>query len=188
MTAAAAPRPEVRRVFRRGAWVAAVAAVLVGLFGLIFPQTALGAIALLAGVYLIVSGIMRFSTAIASTTLAASWRWVLGAVGVLLVAGGVLVLNDPFGALVAVAIVTGIGWIIDGLGYLVAAFALRGGSSAVPLVIAGVLLIAAGIVLLLVPGAALSTFFFWLAIMLLIFGVLSLAALAATVGRRRRAA
>ena len=172
--------PSVQAVFRRAAWVAAAVATGVGLFGLILPTTALTVVALLIGVYLIVSGIMRISTAFSAHGVPTGWRWLLGLVGGLVVVAGIIVLNNPIGTMVAVVIVTGIGWIIDGIGYLVAAVGLRksSGPSSIALGIAGALLIVAGILVLVVPSTALASLLLLLCILLLVVGVLSLAGLA----------
>lgn len=180
--------PAVQAVFRRAGWVAAIVALLVGLFGLIFPQTALGAVALIIGIYLIVSGITRVATAVSSRELDRAWRILLGVVGALVVIAGILVLNNPVGTLIFVVIITGIGWIIDGIGYLVAAFTIRGasGPSVAALVIAGAILVIAGIVVMVVPAQALQSMLFLVAILLTIIGGLGVIALAFAAARARK--
>jgi len=180
--------PAVQAVFRRAGWIAAIVALLVGLFGLIFPQTALGTVALIIGIYLIVSGITRIATAVSSKELATSWRVVLGVVGALVVIAGMLVLNNPVGTLIFIVIITGIAWIIDGIGYLVAAFTIRGasGPSAAALGIAGAILVIAGIVVMVVPAAALGTLLFVVALLLTIIGGLGVIGLAFASSRARK--
>lgn len=180
--------PAVQAVFRRAGWIASIVALLVGLFGLIFPQTALSAVALIIGIYLIVSGILRVSTAVTSGQLERGWRIALGVVGVLVVAAGILVLNNPVGTMVFLVIVTGIAWIVDGIGYLVAAFTLRGssGPSAAALGVAGALLVIAGIVVIVVPNTALASMLFLVAILLVIIGGLGIIALAFATARARK--
>lgn len=177
--------PGLQAVFRRAGWIAAAVATGVGLFGLIFPTTALTVVALLVGIYLIVSGIMRISTATSARGVPGVWRWLLGIAGALIVVAGIIALNNPAGTLIALAIVTGIGWIIDGLGYLIAAFTLRTatGASPIGLGIAGILLVVAGILILVIPATAIASLLMFMCILLLVVGVLSLAAL--TIARSR---
>lgn len=188
-TSATLHDPAVQAVFRKAGWIASAAALLVGLFGLIFPTTALSVIALLIGIYLIVSGITRIGTAITSGELERGWRIALGVVGALVVAAGVIVLNNPAGTLIFIVIITGIAWIVDGVGYLLAAFSLRreGGVSVAALVVAGAVLVIAGIVVLVVPASALNAMLFLVAILLTIIGVLGLLLMGLATARARKA-
>ncbi len=176
----------VRRQFRRGAWVGAIVAVLVGLFGLIFPHTALAFVALLIGVYLVISGILRLITAIGSSTLGTGVRWVLGIIGVALVVGGILALNNPFGTLVALVIVLGISLIIDGVGYILAGFSVRHAPGWWAIALAGLLLIVAGIAVLITSLHALAAFLFFFSLLLVAVGAVSIVVLGATVRRASR--
>jgi uncharacterized membrane protein HdeD (DUF308 family) len=187
-TSATLRDPNVQAVFRRAGWIVAVVALLIGLFGLIFPQTALGAVALIIGIYLIVSGITRVTTAVTSREIASKWRILLGVVGALVVIAGILVLNNPVGTLIFLVIVTGIAWIVDGVGYLVAAFTIRGasGPSAAALGVAGAVLVIAGIVVMIVPAGALTSMLFLVAILLTIVGALGLIGLAFAAARARK--
>ena len=177
---------EAHRIARRAAWIAAVAATLIGLLGLFFQGAALAVLALLVGVYLLVSGIMRISTAITSKDVPTSWRVLLGVFGGLLVVGGVLALNNPFGTLVALVFVVGFGWIIDGVGYAVAAFAVGRGAPRWALLLVGVLLAIAGVILLVVPIGALAAVQVLASVLLLVVGVVSLLALIVAGASTRR--
>lgn len=175
--------------FRRAGWVAAAVALLAGLFGLIFPEQALTFLSLLIGLYLIVSGITRIGTALTTRRLTGGLRLALGIVGALVVVAGVLVLNFQATALVFLVIVTGIGWIIDGIGYLVAAFTVRDrdGLSAGAFAVPGVVLIVAGIVLLVVPVGALGGVLFLVSVLLVIIGALGLLLMGVATARARKA-
>ncbi|MBN9605702.1 MAG: DUF308 domain-containing protein [Actinomycetales bacterium] len=192
VTPAPAPAPaatdaQVRAIFRRGAWVAAIVALVAGVLALAFPGAALTVVALFVGVYLIVTGIMRISTAVSASSLRRSWRGLLGLVGALLVVAGVIVLNNPFGSLVALVIVTAIGWIIDGVGYLLAAFRLGAAAISWPFALAGVALVVAGIVLLVLPREALGAVFLGIAVLLIVIGAVGIVGLALSQGRAARA-
>lgn len=177
----------MRVILRRGAWVAAIAALAAGVLALVFPGAALTVVALIVGVYLIVTGIMRISTAVSASSLRGSWRGLLGLVGALLVVAGVIVLNNPFGSLVALVIVTAIGWIIDGVGYLLAAFRLGAAAISWPFALAGVALVVAGIVLLVLPREALGAVFLGIAVLLIVIGAVGIVGLALSQGRAARA-
>lgn len=178
----------VQTVFRRGGWITAVAALLVGAFGLIFPVAALKSIALLFGIYLILAGAGRVYTAITARTSRSGWRWFVGAVGVVVIAAGVLCFLDPFASLLAVEMIIGIGWMLDGVTCFVAAFSLFRRGTRLALVITGVVSFLFGLVLLLVPGVALLSFLFLAAIFLVVIGVVGIAGLLISGARIREGA
>jgi len=168
---------KVQAVFRRGAWVAAVGALLVGAFGLIFPVAALRSIALLFGIYLVVAGISRVSTAVTADRSVRRWRWLVGIMGVIVIVAGVLCLVDPFASLVAIEIIVGVGWIVDGVICIAAAFALFRAGTRAALVLTGAVSLILGIVVLLIPGAAILAFLFIAAIFLAVIGVVGIVGL-----------
>ncbi|HXR45589.1 MAG TPA: DUF308 domain-containing protein [Pseudolysinimonas sp.] len=176
----------VRRRFRRGAWAGAIVAVLVALFGLIFPQVALTFVALLIGIYLVVSGVLRLITAFGAGAIGTGLRWALGLIGALLVVGGILALNNPFGTLVALVVVLGISWILDGAGYVLAAVTVRRVPGWWAMALAGVLLALAGIAVLVSSLSALAAFLFFFSLLLLIVGAVTIVVLGATARRSAR--
>ncbi len=177
----------IQTVFRRGAWFAAIVAIVVGAFGLIFPVAALHSVALLLGVYLIVAGVGRVFTAITARTSAARWRWLIGIVGLLVAAAGVLCLIDPFGSLFGVALIVGIGWMLDGVICVAAAFGLFTKGTRTALVVTGIVSFLLGITVLLLPGAAILTFLFITAIFLVVIGVIGIVGLIVSGARIRQA-
>ncbi|WP_185201867.1 HdeD family acid-resistance protein [Glaciihabitans sp. INWT7] len=176
---------QVRSVFRRGAWIAAVGALLVGAFGLIFPQAALRSVALLFGVYLIVAGISRVFTAVSGKEMQTGWRWFVGLMGLVVIVAGVLCLNNPFGTLIAIELIIGIGWMIDGLICIITAFALFRRGTRATLVLTGLASFVLGLLVILLPGAAIVGFLFVTAIFLAVIGVVGVVSLAISGSRRR---
>ncbi|CAN5193814.1 HdeD family acid-resistance protein [soil metagenome] len=185
MTRHDALESQIRSVFRRGAWIAAISALLVGAFGLIFPQAALRSVALLFGVYLIVAGTSRVFTAVSGTDMQAGWRWFVGLMGLVVIAAGVLCLNNPFGTLIAIGLFIGIGWQIDGLLCIITAFALFRRGTRASLVLTGLASFVFGIVVILLPGAAILGFLFVTAIFLAVIGAVGIVSLAISGSRRR---
>jgi uncharacterized membrane protein HdeD (DUF308 family) len=171
-------RAQIRTVMWRWGIVTAAAALVVGLVGLIFPQQTVKAIGLLLGVYLVVAGISRVSSAISDNQVASGRRWLVGALGVLVVVAGVICLNNPGGTLLALEIVASIGLLVDGIASLVfGLFVLRAGEQRTPALLTGAVLVAIAVVILAVPQATLAAFVLISAWALTILGIVALAAL-----------
>ena len=106
----------------RGQLIAvSIIGIILGLVGLIFPTLALLFIAILFGIFLVASGIFRINAALLTHSLPAGIRWLSALLGVLIVAAGVICLADPFGTLIVLAYVIGIGWIAAGISDVMAA-------------------------------------------------------------------
>lgn len=176
---------QVKAVFRRAAWITAISAASAGLLALLFPTATLTILALIVGTYLVVSGILRIASGVTTTGLARSWRTAMLVIGGLLVVAGVLVLNNPIGGLAAVIVITGIGWIIDGLGYVLAAVLLRRERVTWPLAVAGVTLIVCGILAIAIPVPAISALVTLFAVLLLVIGGIAILSLALSSSAQR---
>jgi uncharacterized membrane protein HdeD (DUF308 family) len=171
-------RAQIRRVTWRWGMLAAVAALVVGAIGLIFPQQTVRAIGLLLGVYLVVAGISRVSSAISDNEVARGRRWSVGLLGALVVVAGVVCLNNPGGTLLALEIVASIGLLIDGIASIAFALVvLRSGEQRVPALLAGVVLILVAVIILAMPQATLAAFVLVSAWALTTLGILALGAL-----------
>ncbi|MGV8850943.1 MAG: HdeD family acid-resistance protein [Rhodoglobus sp.] len=107
--------PGLLRVHRGQLMAVAVIGLVLGVIGLLFPGATLLTIAVLFGIYLIASGMYRITAAFVSNNLDSSMRWVTGSLGLLVVIAGILCLSNPFQSLVALALVIGIGWILEGI-------------------------------------------------------------------------
>lgn len=154
----------------------AIIGIVLGLIGLIFPTFALLFVAIVFGIFLVASGIFRINAALLTHSLPAGIRWLSGILGVLIVAAGVICLADPFGTLIVLAYLIGIGWIAAGISDVMAA--VQG--SVRPRWfgwVAGLVSILAGIVMFVLPAAGLQTFILIGAILLLVVSFSSLLSL-----------
>ena len=158
----------------RGEVVAiAVVGLVLGVVALVWPGATLVTIAIVFGLYLLMSGLFRISVAIFSSTSGALWR-VLGVVlGVLLVAAGVYCLVNPEQSLALLAWVIGFGWIAEGIIDVMAG--VQGLASPAWLaIVSGVVSIIAGIVTFTLPSLAIQTFLLVGAILLIVVSVTTL--------------
>jgi uncharacterized membrane protein HdeD (DUF308 family) len=153
--------------------VVSIIGLVLGAIGLFLPNVALIAIAIVFGIYLIASGIFRINTALLVPRLSVGARWVTGILGVLIVVAGVICLSDPFGSLIVLAFVIGIGWIAEGLSDIMAA--IQG--SVHPRWfgwLSGILAVLAGITMFVLPTFSLATFLFIGSILLIVVAVSTL--------------
>jgi uncharacterized membrane protein HdeD (DUF308 family) len=170
---------EVRRVIRRWAWAGANASVLVGLFGVLFPQRTLGAVALVVGIYFIVTGIGRVATAVDSKAPVAT-RLIAGILGAAVVLAGVLALNNPFRSIAALDVLVGVGLVVDGAACLSIAFLLAERGTRRSLVIPGIASVVAGAVVLVVQASTLTGLLFVAAVCFVVLGAATIVALIMT--------
>jgi uncharacterized membrane protein HdeD (DUF308 family) len=160
-----------------------VVCILLGLGALIWPQATLLIVAILFGLQLIAAGVVRVIAAVTLKELPGWWRAVSGVLGVLTFIAGIICLFRPGTSLLVLAIVVGIGWIIDGISELVSAFAVsRPAMERFGLIAFGVLSIIAAIVVLTFPGESLVLLARTGGVILILFGIIGL--VAALAGRR----
>ncbi|MBH0025289.1 HdeD family acid-resistance protein [Salinibacterium sp. SWN248] len=107
--------PGLLRVHRGQLMAVAVIGLVLGVIGLLFPGATLLTIAVLFGIYLIASGMYRVTAAFVANNLDSPMRWTTGLLGLLVVIAGILCLANPFQSLIALALVIGIGWILEGI-------------------------------------------------------------------------
>ena len=151
----------------------AIIGIILGLIGLIFPTIALLFVAIVFGIFLVASGIFRINAALLTHSLPAGIRWLSAILGVLIVAAGVICLADPFGTLIVLAYLIGIGWIAAGISDVMAA--IQG--SVRPRWfgwVAGLISVLAGIVMFVLPATGLRTFVLIGSILLLVVSISSL--------------
>ena len=168
--------------------IAGAAALVIGVLLLVWPQHTIPVLAFLFGIYLVITGGVRLALGIFGQSLGTGTRVLNVLLGVLLVIGGVIALRDTAVAsatlLLIVAIVVGIGWIVEGIMAITESGASmsRGWS-----ITYGIISILGGVAVLAVPGWS----GFWLlmvaAIILIVLGIIGLVR-AFTFGREARAA
>jgi uncharacterized membrane protein HdeD (DUF308 family) len=158
----------------RGQLIAvSIVGIVLGLIGLFLPTVALLFVAIVFGIFLVASGIFRINAALLTHGLPGGIRWLSGILGLLIVAAGVICLADPFGTLIVLAFLIGIGWIANGISDIMGA--VQG--SVHPRWfgwVAGLISILAGIVMFVLPAAGLKTFVLIGSILLIIVALSAL--------------
>jgi uncharacterized membrane protein HdeD (DUF308 family) len=140
------------KIHRSQLVVVAVVGLVLGVIGLFFPGATLLTVAILFGIYLIVSGVFRVTAAFLVDTASTGLRWLTGIAGVLVLAAGVICLANPFQSLIVLAVVIGIGWIAEGVVDLVAG--VRGAVHPRWFAyLSGIVSIAAGVAMFVLPAA-----------------------------------
>lgn len=144
--------PEMLRVHRGQLIGVAVIGLALGIVALLFPGASLLTVAILFGIYLIASGIFRITAAFVATGLSNGMRWLTGLMGLLIVVAGIICLSNPFQSLIVLAVVIGVGWILEGIVDLAAGF--RGVVHPRWFAWAsGIISIAAGVAMFVLPAA-----------------------------------
>ncbi|WP_181429063.1 HdeD family acid-resistance protein [Curtobacterium sp. MCSS17_008] len=173
------------RSFRAFVVMAATVAIVLGVVAVVWPRPSLVLVALVFGVYLVVSGVMRVVAAVRGHGTPAVWRWTSGVVGGLVGVAGLVTLLDPAIPLLAYAVLAGVAFLAEGVAALVGGFVGHPGSSRLPTVVSGVLSIIGGIVVLVAPGLALTVFTVFSGIALVVVGAAALLLLPPRAAMRR---
>jgi Uncharacterized conserved protein len=151
----------------------AVVGIAIGLMALIWPGATLVTVGVLFGAYLIVSGVVRIAAAIVSQHVGAGHRWLVGLLGVIVLAAGILCIVDPLQSIVLLAFVIGVGWFAAGFVDLIGALA----GVILPRwvgVVSGLFSILAGLVALTLPVLTLQAFVIVGALLLIALSLMSL--------------
>lgn len=158
----------------RGEIVAvSVIGIVLGVIALVWPNATLVTIAILFGIYLVVSGVFRITAAFLANSSTAGMRWLTGILGVLVLAAGIFCLVSPERSLVLLAFVIGFGWIAEGIIDLMAG--IQGIVTPRWLaIVSGIVSVLAGIVTFTLPGLAISAFVIVGAILLIVVSVSTL--------------
>ena len=169
----AAPLPTLRDVTRLW-WLIALFGVVVagvGIFFVVSPHETLSTFTVIAGIFLLVDGVIAL---LASIFGRGEGRGLAAIIGLVSVLAGLVLIKRPFDTLVVFTLIIGLWFVIAGIARVVEAFGERegrGGNLAV-----GALDLVAGIVILAWPDLSLSTFAVILGIVLILRGILLIAA------------
>ncbi|WP_327721735.1 DUF308 domain-containing protein [Streptomyces sp. NBC_00490] len=138
------------RLGRSWTWIlgAALATLVPGLLILVWPDATLHVVAVLIGLYLLVTGAFRFVGVFAR---AADERLPGLLLAVLYVLAGVLCLRNPLQTIAALSLITGGVWLVSGILTLYTAVAVQDLPHRGVVMLVGVLGIVAGIVVLALP-------------------------------------
>ncbi|SRR5581483_3048138 len=167
------PADMLARVGRHWGWLLAfgIVTVAAGIAVLVWPGRTLVVIAVLFGIQLIVTGIFRFVAAFAADDLTGGTRVLFALLGVLSLIIGLYAVRHVFITLLALALLLGIFWIINGTVEVFTALSHREMHGRGWNAFMGVLSIVAGIILLAYPGISLVALAVILSIWLLVFGI-----------------
>lgn len=155
----------------------AVVGIVLGLVALFLPGTALIMVAILFGVFLIVAGISRIVAGATSKDLPGGLRAALVVLGVLILVAGIICLLRPGDGLLALAVVIGIGWILEGISALTSGIMRSTVGPRWLYIVGGIVSVLAGIAVLLMPGMALATFLIVGSILMIVVGIVALCGL-----------
>ena len=166
------------RLGRHWGWVLTFGFItlLAGIAVLAWPGATLLVIAVLFGVQLIVAGIFRFVAAFATDDASGGTRVLLALLGVLSIIIGLYAVRHVLLTLLALVLLLGIFWVVNGTIELFTALSHRGMRERGWTAAMGVLSLLAGIVVLIYPGVSLLTLSIVLGIWLLIYGVMEMTA------------
>jgi uncharacterized membrane protein HdeD (DUF308 family) len=148
-----------------------VATFGVGVFFVVSPHETLSTFTVIAGIFLLVDGVLAI---VGSIFGKGEGRGLLALIGVLSAIAGLVLIKQPFSTLVVFVLIIGVWFVVAGVVRLVSAFGTsegRGGN----LLIAALDLVA-GIVILAWPHLSLSTFAVIIGIVLIVRGILFIAA------------
>ena len=151
--------------------VSALVAIGIGSILLVWTEATLTVIALLFGLYFVISGVGRIVRGVASTGVATGGRVLNIVLGVLVVILGIVALRNPEGSLAILGLIVGIVWIVDGAAALVE---YSTDSSRWPGILLGVVGLVAGIIVLFAPVATIGVLVTIGGIMLIISGIVQL--------------
>ena len=169
---------DLRRVARTTATltiVSGVSALIFGILILIWPKTTLLIVAVLFGLQLLISGIVRIVNGIIDKSIEGWQRGLSITFGVLIVLAGILCLRNPALSLLTIIVIVAIGWLVDGIMNIVLG-AQNPSGERLGRILMGVVFLLGAIALLVFPTTALITFVLLGGWILIIFGIVMLIA------------
>lgn len=123
-------KAEVRGFFSYFGWLFGAAAVALGIFLLIRPQTVVSILPILVGLFVIMDGVMRVQTAFELRAAGYDRWWSMLILALISAALGVVMLVNPFGTVELLVMAIGVILMVEGalnlVGYIWAAIQLKG--------------------------------------------------------------
>ncbi|MFF7244899.1 HdeD family acid-resistance protein [Embleya sp. NPDC008237] len=163
--------------------VLALASVVLGAVVLAWPTQTVRVVAVLFGLYLLVSGLMQLALS-AGALFSGGMRAVLIVSGLLSVVLGILCLGGGSRSVTVLAVLIGIGWLVRGIAELAGAAATGGLPGRGWVVFFGIVDIVAGIVLIAAPVSSTKVLAVLAGIVLVVLGLIG-AVVAIGLGRGR---
>ena len=145
-----------------------------GLCAVIWPGITLLAAAIVFGVQLILAGIYRLGAAFASTDATGGTRVLLALLGVLSLIVGLYAVRHVLVTIVALALLLGIFWVVNGVIELFTALSHREMAGRGWRMFMGILSVIAGLILLAIPGISLITLVVLLSVWLIVLGLMEI--------------
>ena len=163
-------------VGRHWGWVLTfgIITLLAGLFTLVWPGRTIVVVAVLFGIQLVVAGIFRFVTALASDDESGGTRVLLALLGVLSFIVGLYALRHILITVASLALLLGIYWIVNGAVETFTALSHRGMQGRGWTIFMGLLGVFAGVVVLVYPAISLATLAIVLGFWLLVYGIMEI--------------
>jgi uncharacterized membrane protein HdeD (DUF308 family) len=171
------------RWLKTGLWIRAILSVVLGIVVLVLafnnPDAIVYTIAFLFAIYFWIVGLVRIVQGIVNNTVSGGIRALQIILGVLLIVAGVVAIRNPVVSLIALALVIGFSWIIEGV---MAVMETAKDSSKWFGTILGVVSVVAGIVVIFLPLESIGILVLFAGIMLIVTGIFS-AITAITLGK-----
>jgi uncharacterized membrane protein HdeD (DUF308 family) len=145
---------------------------VLGILALAWPGRTLIVVAVVFGAQLVVMGIFRFVSAFASSDLTGGTRVLLALLGVLSLIIGLYAVRHILVTLLALALLLGIFWVVNGAIELFSALSHRGMQGRGWTAFMGILSVVSGVIVLAYPGISLRVLAVVLSIWLLVYGVM----------------
>lgn len=158
---------KVVRGIRGGMVLTGVLSVVLGALVLFWPEATLDVIAVLFGLYFLVSGAVRVVTGLV-TPLLGGLRVLNILVGLLLFIAGVAAIRNPLASLTVLALFIGIAWIVEGIMSLTE---VESGGSRWYAIAYGIISIIAGVVVLFLPVSSLAALVVFGGVALVVLGI-----------------
>lgn len=175
------------RLLKAGLWIRAILSLVLGVVILILafnnPDAIVFTIALLFAIYFWITGLVRVVTGIVNNSVSGGIRALSIILGVLLIVAGVIAIRNPVVSLIALALVIGFSWIIEGV---LAVIETAKDSSKWFGTILGVISVVAGIVVIFLPLDSIGILVVFTGILLIVTGIMA-AITAITLGKAPKA-
>ncbi|MCS5733373.1 HdeD family acid-resistance protein [Herbiconiux daphne] len=162
------------RWLKGGLWIRAILSIVLGIVILVLafnnPDAIVYTIAWLFAIYFWIVGLVRIVSGIVNNSVTGGIRALNIILGVLLIVAGVVAIRNPVVSLIALALVIGFSWIIEGV---IAVMETAKDSSKWFGTILGVVSVVAGIVVIFLPLESIGILILFAGIILIVTGVFS---------------
>jgi uncharacterized membrane protein HdeD (DUF308 family) len=149
-----------------------IATVVLGLVLMIWPDATVVVVAILVGLYLLLTGVFLIVAGFESDTGGTGMRVLSAVAGVASLLLGIFAFRDISHAITILALIIGLGWVIRGIADLMDGFAKPGLPARGWVIFMGALSLVAGIVVLVWPDITLQALVWVIGLWLVVLGVI----------------